>query len=238
MSLWEFLYKVFSSVVQLCPTLCDLMDCSIPGFPVHHQLPEHGQIYVHRVGDAIQTSHPLLFPSLPVFNLLEHQGLFQRVSSLHQVAEVLALQLQHQFFWWIFRTDFLWDWLIWSPCSPRHSEESSRTPHFNTINPSVLSFFMVQLTSVHHTTGKTIALTRQTFVCKVMSLLFNMLSQFFKTFLPRSKCLLISWLQSPSCSDFGAQENKVCHCFHCFPIYLPWSDGTGCHDLSFLNVEF
>ena len=64
-----------------------------------------------------------------------------------------------------------------------------------------------------------------------------MLSRFVITFLPRSKRLLISWLQSTICSDFGAPKNKVCHCFHCFPIYLPWSDRTGCHDLSFLNVE-
>ena len=88
------------------------------------------------------------------------------------------------------------------------------------------------------TTGKTIALTRRTFVGKVISLLFNMLSRFVIAFLPRSKCLLISWLQSPSAVIFGAQENKVCHCFHCFPKYLPWSNGTRCHDISFLNVEF
>ena len=81
---------------------------------------------------------------------------------------------------------------------------------------------------------KTIALTRWTFVDKVMSLLFNMLSRLV-TFLPRSKRLLISWVTI--CSDFGAQKNKVSHCFHCFPIYLPWSDGTRCYDLSFLNVE-
>ena len=80
-----------------------------------------------------------------------------------------------------------------------------------------LAIFTVQLSHPYMTTGKTIALTRQTFVGKVMSLLFNML---VITFLPRSKHLLISWLQS-SCSDFGAQENKICHCFHCFPIYLP-----------------
>ena len=78
----------------------------------------------------------------------------------------------------------------------------------------------------------------RTFAGKVMSLLFNMLSRLVITFFPRSKCLLISWLQSTSASDFGAQENKVCHCFHCFPFYLPWSDGTRCHDLPFLNVEF
>ena len=93
------------------------------------------------------------------------------------------------------------------------------------------AFFIVQLSHPYMTTGKTIALTRRTFVDKVISLLCNMLSRLGITFLPRSKCLLISWLQSPSiCSDFGAQKNKVSHCFHCFLIYLPWSDGTGCHD--------
>ena len=100
------------------------------------------------------------------------------------------------------------------------------------------AFFIVHLSHPYLTTGKTIALTRQTFVGKVMSLLFNMLSRLVITFLPRSKGLLISWLQSVTiCSDFGAQKNKVSHCFHCFHIYLPWSDGTGCQDLSFLNVE-
>ena len=100
------------------------------------------------------------------------------------------------------------------------------------------AFFIVQLSHPYMTTGKTIALTRRTFVGKVMSLLYNRLSRLVIAFLPRSKHLLISWLQSPSAVIFGAQENKVCHCFRCFPIYLPRSDGTRCHDLSFLNVEF
>ena len=81
------------------------------------------------------------------------------------------------------------------------------------------------------TTEKTIALTRWTFVSKVTSLLFDMMSGFVITFLLRIKHILISWLAVTICSDFGAQENKACHCFHCFPIYLPWSDGTGCHDI-------
>ena len=85
---------------------------------------------------------------------------------------------------------------------------------------------------------KTIALTRRNFVGKVMSLLFNMLSRFVIAFLPRSKCLLISWLHSPSAVILETPKIKVCHCFHCFPIYFPWSDGTRCHDLCFLNVEF
>ena len=99
------------------------------------------------------------------------------------------------------------------------------------------ALYMVQLSHPYVTTGKTIALIRRTFVSKVLSLLFNMLSRLVITFLPRNKHPLISRLQSPSAVIFWAQENKVCHCFHCFPVYLPWSDGTGCHDLRFLNVE-
>ena len=99
------------------------------------------------------------------------------------------------------------------------------------------AFFRVQLSRAYMTTGKTIALTRWTFVSKVMSLLFNMLSRLAIAFLPRSKRLLISWLQSPSAVTLKPKL-IVCHCFHCFPIYLPRSDGTGCHDLSFLDVEF
>ena len=98
------------------------------------------------------------------------------------------------------------------------------------------AFFTVQRSHPYMTTGKTIALTKRTFVSKVMTLLFNMLSRLVMTFLPRSQCLLISWLQSPSAVILEPQ-NIVPHCFHCFPIYLPWSDGTSCHDLSFLNVE-
>ena len=98
------------------------------------------------------------------------------------------------------------------------------------------AFFIVQLSHPYMTTGKTIALTRWTLADKVMSLLFNMLSRLIITFLPRSKCLLISWLKSPSAVILEPRK-IVSHCFHCFPIYLPWSDGTGCHDLSFLNVE-
>ena len=101
------------------------------------------------------------------------------------------------------------------------------------------AYFIVQLSHPYRTTGKTLALTRWAFVGKVMSLLFNMLSRLVITFLPRSKGLLISWLRSPSAVilEPPAPRNKVCHYFHCFPIYLPWCDGTGCHDLCFLNAE-
>ena len=96
-----------SSVIQSCPTLWDSMDCSTPGFPFHHPFPELTQTHVHWVRDAIQPFHPPLSPSPPAFNLSQHQGLFQWVSSLPQVAKVLGLQLQHQSFQWIFRVDFL-----------------------------------------------------------------------------------------------------------------------------------
>ena len=97
----------FSSVAQSCPILCNSMDCSTPGFPVHHELPKLTQTHVYWVGDAIQPSHLLLSPSPSVFNNSQNQGLFKWVSSLHQVAKVLEFQLQQQSFQWIFRTDFL-----------------------------------------------------------------------------------------------------------------------------------
>ena len=97
----------FTSVPQSCPTLCDPMDCSTPGSPVHHQLPKLAQTHVHWVGDTIQTSHPLPSPFPSAFYLSQHQGLFQCISSSYQAAEVLELQLQYQSFQWIFRTDFL-----------------------------------------------------------------------------------------------------------------------------------
>ena len=138
-----------SSVAQSCLMLWDHMNCSTPGFPVHHQLPELVQTYAHRVSDAIQPSHPLLSPSSPAFNLSQHQGLFQWGSSSHQVARVLEFQLQHQSFQWIFRTNFLWDWLAWSPCSPRDSEESSPTLQFS-ISSLALSFlYSPTLTSIN-----------------------------------------------------------------------------------------
>ena len=154
------------------------MDCSMPGFPVHHQPLEFSQTHVHWVSDAIQLSHPLSSPSPPTFNLSQHQGLFQRVSSSHQMAKVLEFQLQHQSFQWIFRTDFLLDGLVGSPHSPRDSQESSPTPQFKSINSSVFSFLyfylfffrlfytsvslllslIVQLSHPYMTTGRTIAL--------------------------------------------------------------------------------
>ena len=135
---WPWIIRC-CSVSKLCPTLCDLMDCSTPGFPVLQHLPEPAQAHVHWVSDAIQPSWPLSPPSPLAFSLFQHQGLFQWVSSSHQVAKVLELQLQHQSFQWIFRTDFLQNWLVWSPCSLRDSQESSPTPQFKSIKSLVLS---------------------------------------------------------------------------------------------------
>ena len=148
------------------------MDCSMPGLPVHHQPPQFTQIHVHWVSEAIQPSHPLSSPS-PAFNLssirvFSNESSFQ-MSFSHQVTKVLEFQLQNQSFQWLFRTDFLRiDWLDLLS-SPRDSQESSPTPQFKNISSSVFSFFMVQLSYPYRTTGKTIALTRQTFVGKVMS---------------------------------------------------------------------
>ena len=144
--------SMFSSFQSLspCPTLCDSMDCSLPGFPVHQLLPEFTQTHVHWVGDAIQPPHPLLSPSPPAFNLSQHQGLFKRVSSSHQVAKGLEFQLQHQSFQWTPRTDLLENELVGSPCSPRDSQESFPTPPFKSINSLVLSFLhSPTFTSIH-----------------------------------------------------------------------------------------
>ena len=127
------------------------MNCSTAGLPVHHQLPELPQTQVHWVGDVIQPSHPLLSPSPPAFDLSQHQGLSKWVGSLHQVAKVLELQLQHQSFQWIFRVDFLKDWLVWSPCCQTDSQESSPAPQLESISSSVLSIlYDLTLTSIHN----------------------------------------------------------------------------------------
>jgi len=191
-----------SSFVQSCLTLCNPMDCSMTGLPVHHQLLEFTQTHVHWVSDAIQPSHPLWTHSPPAFNFSQLQGLFKWVNSLHQVAKVLEFQLQHQSFQWIFRTDFLLDLLAvqgtLKSLLQHHSSKASILHHS--------AFFIVQLSHPYMTTGKTIALNRWTFVRKIMSLLFNMLPRLVLTFLPSSKCLLISWLQSPSAGIFGSSQ--------------------------------
>ena len=174
------------------------MDCSTPGFPVHHHLQELTQTHVHWVGDTIQPSHPLSSPSPPAFNLSQDQGLFQKS----------VLQIRWPKYWSFSFTispssefsgviSFRIDWLdllaIQGTLKNLLQNHSSKA--------SILrcsAFFMVQLSHPYITTGKTIALTRQTSVGKVMSLLFNVLSRLVIALLQRSKHLLISWLQSPS----------------------------------------
>ena len=124
--------------------------CRMPGFSVHHQLLKLAQTHLHWVSDAIQPSHPLSSPSPPAFNLSQHKGLIQCVHSLHQVDKVLEFQLQHQSLQWIFRTDFLLDWLVGFPCSPRDSQESFPTLQFKSISSSALSLlYTPTLTSIH-----------------------------------------------------------------------------------------
>ena len=191
-----------------------------------------------RDGAAIQASHSLLPPLPPALNLSQHQGLFQWVGSSHQVAKVsgasaLASVLPMNIQGW-----FPLGWTGWISLQ---SKGLSRVLQHHGSKVSVLwcsAFFMDQLLNPFMTTGKHIALTRQTFVGKMMSLLFSTLSTFVLAFLPRSKDLLISWLQSPSAVILEPKKIKVFYCFHCFPMHLPWSDGTRCHDLGFLNVEF
>ena len=186
-----------SSVTEVCLTLCDPMNRSTSGLPVHHQLPEFAQTHVHWVSDAIQPPHPLSSPSPPAFNLSQYQNLFKWVSSSYQVAQISELQLQHQ----SFKEhpgliSFRMDWLDFLAV---HGNLKSLLQHQGSKSSILLcsAFLIVKLSHLYMTTGKTIALNRWTFVGKVMSLFFNMLSRLVITLLPRSKRLLISWLQSP-----------------------------------------
>ena len=162
----------FSSVAQSCLTLCNPMDCSMTGFLVHHQLPKLTETHVHWTDDTIQPSHPLFSPSLPAFNLSQHQGLFW-VSSSHDMAKVLEFHFtispSNDYSGLI---SFRMDWLdllavqgTFRSLLQYHSSKASILWHS--------AFFIVQLSHPYMTTGKTIALTRRTFVGKVMSLLFN-----------------------------------------------------------------
>ena len=160
----SFEYKPqFSSVTQLCLTLCDPMDCSMQGFPVHHQLAELAQTHVQGVSEAIQLSQPLSSPSPHAFSLYQQQGLFQWVSSSHQVAKILEFQLQHQlsqwFTWLIYFRINLFDLLaVQEMLKGLFQHHSSKV--------SVLwcsAFFIVQLSHTYMTTGKNTALTRWTF---------------------------------------------------------------------------
>ena len=139
--------------------LCDPVDCSRSGLSVLHHLLKSAQVHVYCIGDAIQPSHPLMPSSPSALSLSQHQGLFQWVSCSHQMTKILEFQLQHQSFQRVFGVDFPQDWLVWSPCCPRDSQESSPAPYFEDINSSALSFSTIQLSQPYVTTGKTVALT-------------------------------------------------------------------------------
>ena len=212
--------QFLSSVAQSCLTLCDPTGCSAPGFHVHYQLPGPTQTHVHCVSDAIQSSHPLSPPS-PLTSVFPSIRVFSNES-------VLCIRWPK---YWSFSfsispsneysglISFRMDWLdplvvqgILKSLLQHHSLKESILQHS--------SFFVDQLSHPYMTTGKTIALTRWTFVGKVMSLLFNMLSRLVIVFLLRSKHLLISQLQSTSAMILEPKK-AVSHCFCYFPIYLP-----------------
>ena len=188
----------FSSVAQLCPTLCDPMNCSTPGLPVHHHLPEFTQTHVHRVNDPIQPSHPLSSPSpLPpippsIRDVSNESTLCMRWPKYWSFSFNISPSNEHPGL-----ISIRMDWL--DLLAVQGTRKSLLQHHSS--KASILwcsAFLTVQLSHPYMTTGKTIALTRWTFVGKVMFLLLNMLSRLVITFLPRSKHLLISWLQSPS----------------------------------------
>ena len=184
------------------------MNCSMPGLPVHHQLPEFTQTHIHWVSDAIQPSHPLSSPSPPAPNPSQHQSLFQWVNHSHEVAKVLEFQfsiipskeIPELTSFRMDRLDLLAVQGTLKSLLQHHSSKASILRHS--------TFFIVQLSLLHMTTGKIIALTRRTLVSKVMSLLLNILSRLVITFLPRSKRLLISWLQSTSAVTLEPRKIK------------------------------
>ena len=173
------------------------MDCSMPGFLVLHYLPEFAQTHVHWVNDTVQPSHPLSPFSAPAFSLFQHQGLFQWLSSSHQVVKVLSFSISpsNEYSGLI---SFRNDWLDLLADQGLSRVFSSTTIWKHQFFGTVPSLFIVQLSHPHMITGKTIALIIWIFFGKVMPLLFNTLSSFVIALLPRSKYLLISLLQSPS----------------------------------------
>ena len=208
-----FLFS-FSSVQSLsCVRPCNSMDCSTAGFPVHHQLLEFTQTHVHRVGDAIQPSHPLsfilppsIFYSIRVFSKEsvfcikwpKYWNFSFSISPSKEYSGLISFRMD--------RLDLLAVQGTLKSLLQHHSSKALILQHS--------AFFIVQLSHPYMTTGKTIALIRWTFVGKVMFLLFNSFSSKEQASFNYTAAVSI-------CSDFGAQENKVCHCFHCFPIYLP-----------------
>ena len=210
----------FSSVIQLCLTLWDPMDYSTPGFPICHQLLELTETHVHQA--VMPSNHlilcrlllllPSIFPSIRVFSnesalcirWLKYWSFSCSISPSNEHPELISLRMN-----WL---DLLAVQGTLKSLLQHHSSKASILLRS--------AFFTVQLSHPYMTTGKTIALTRWTFVDKVRSLLLNMLSRLVITFLPRNKASFNFIPAITICSDFGAPKNKVWHCFHCFPSYM------------------
>ena len=174
------------------------MDCSTPSLPVLHYLPEFAQIHVHWISDAIQPYQPLSSPSPTAFNLSLQQGLFQWVALCIRCSKywsfIFSISSSSEY------SGLISFWIDWFDLLADQGTLRSLLQHHSS-KASILqcsAFFMIQLIYLYLATGKAIASTIQTFVSKAMSLPFNTLSRFVIAFLPRSKCLFISWLQSPS----------------------------------------
>ena len=206
------------------------MNHSTPGLPVHHQLPEFTRTDIHWVGDAIQPSHPL--SSLFLLLLTPPRiRVFSNESALHirwpkYWSFSFSISSSHEY------SGLISPRIDWFNFLAVQGTLKSHLQHYSS-KASILrlsAFFMVEISHPYMITGKIIALTRQTSVGKVMSLLFIALSTFVSSKVQASFNFMAA---VTICSNFGAQENKICNCFHCFPIYLPWSDGAGCHDPSF-----
>ena len=227
----------YCSVAQLCLTLCDHIEYSTPGLPIFHYLPSLLKLMSNE--SVMPSNHlivcrpllllPSIFPSIRVFSnesavpirWPKYWSFSFSISPSNEYSGLISYRID-----WL---DFFAVQGTLTSLLQYHSSKASILQHS--------APFMIQLSHPYMTTGKTTALTRGTFVGKVMSLLFNTLSRLAIAFLPRSKFLLISWLQSPSAVILEPKK-IVFHCFHCFPTYLSWSDGTRWHDLRFLNVRF
>ena len=231
----------FDSVQFNCTivSICTPMDCRTLGLPVHHQL--LSLLKLMSIESVMPSNHlilchplflsPSIFPSIRVFSnesvlCIRWPKNLSFNFSISPFNEYSGLSF--------FRMDWL-DLLVvqgtLKSLLQHHSSKASILWHS--------AFFTIQLSHPYMTTGKTIALTRWTFVGKVMSLLFNKPSRSVIAFLPRSKSLLVPWLQSPSAVILEhLPPNKVCHCFHCFPVYLPWSDGPDAMILVFWMLSF
>ena len=226
------------AVVQLlsCIRIFEIpMDCSTPGFPVPHHLPEFAQIHVHWIRDAIQPSHPLP-PTFPfAFNLPQYQGLFQWVSFSHQVAKYWSFSISHSNEY----SGLITLRIEWLDLLSVQGTLKILLQHHSS-KPSILqdlAFFIVRVSHPHMTTGKPQLWLGGLLLAK-WCLCFLICCLGLSYSLPsKEQESSNSWLQSPSAVILEPKQWE-CHHFHFSPFYLPWSDGTKCHDLSFLNVEF